>query len=97
MKIDTDRMTHGKEVAKRLRGTGQGGIPWMVILDAQGKALINADGPEGNIGCPVQPQERAHFMEMVKTTRTKLTDGDLSTLSEELQKFADKIMTARRR
>ena len=97
VKVDIDRMTHGKEVAKRLRGTERGGIPWMVILDAKGKALINADGPEGNIGCPVQPQERAHFMKMVETTRKKLNDGDLSILAAELQKFADKIMAARRR
>ena len=90
-------MTNGKEVASRLRGTDRGGIPWMVILDSDAKALINADGPEGNIGCPVQPEERAHFIQMVEKTRDKITDDGVKTIAEELQKFADKIMTARRR
>jgi len=97
LKIDTDRMVNGKEVAKRLRGTDRGGIPWMVILDSDSKALINADGPEGNIGCPVQPEERAHFIKMVKMTRDKITDTGVKTITEELQKFADKIMAGRRR
>ena len=47
VKIDTDRMTNGEEVAKRLRKGEGGGIPWMVILDGKGTALINSDGPGG--------------------------------------------------
>lgn len=90
-------MTNGKEVAKRLRGTERGGIPWMVILDSSGKGLINADGPEGNIGCPVQPQEQAHFIHMIEATRDKNSEKDVQVISAELKKFADKIMAARRR
>jgi len=92
LKIDTDRMTLGKEVAKRLRGTEKGGIPWMVILDGDGKALIDADGPDGNIGCPVQPGERTHFLKMITTTRNKLSTEDVAIISSELTKFGDKIL-----
>jgi len=97
LKIDTDRMTHGKEVAARIRGTERGGIPWMVILDGSGKKLITGDGPEGNIGCPVSEGERAHFIEMIGKTRSKLDDAQVAGIASHLQAFADKIMAARRR
>ncbi len=91
LKIDTDRHLHGKEVAKSLRGDRGGGIPWMVITDSTGKELITGDGPGGNIGCPVSDAERAHFIEMVKASRTRITDAELQTLTEELAAFAKTI------
>lgn len=97
LKIDTDRMTLGKEVAQRLRGTEKGGIPWMVILDGDGKALIDADGPEGNVGCPVSPAERKHFMKMISSTRSKLSTEEVAAISGELDRFGDKILEARKR
>ena len=97
LKIDTDRMTHGKRVAERLRGQARGGIPWMVILNGDGDKLITADGPEGNIGCPVSAAERAHFIAMVQKTRQKLTDPEVDQITSRLQAFADKIMAARKR
>ena len=43
LKIDTTAMQHGAEVAKRLRKSRtNGGIPWMVILDAEGEELISS-------------------------------------------------------
>lgn len=92
LKIDTDRMTHGKEVAARIRGKQRGGIPWMVILDGKGKTLITGDGPEGNIGCPVSAGERAHFIEMLQKTKNLLNDSQMAILTAQLQKFAVKIM-----
>jgi hypothetical protein len=89
-KIDTDRMTHGAEVAKKLRGESGGGIPWIVILDATGKQLVTSDGPKGNVGCPVQPEEVAWFMSMVKQTRQRITDEDFTALGEHLETFARK-------
>ncbi|MGE4618251.1 MAG: hypothetical protein AAEJ04_00420 [Planctomycetota bacterium] len=97
LKIDTDRMTNGKEVAARIRGEQRGGIPWIVILDGDAKKLITGDGPEGNIGCPVSEGERAHFIKMIQATRKKLTDSQVAQITTHLQAFADKIMSARRR
>ena len=88
-------MTGGKEVAARIRGKNTGGIPWMVILDGDGKALITGDGPEGNIGCPVAPEERAHFIDMIGKTRNKLTDKQVENIKTQLQGFADRITSAR--
>lgn len=93
LKIDTDRMTGGKEVALRLRGTEKGGIPWMVILDAEGKALITSDGPDGNIGCPVEKSGRRHFMKMIGRTQQHMDMNDIVALTAELDKFGEEVLS----
>ncbi len=96
LKIDQDRMTNGKKVAAKLRVGRSGGIPWMVILDAGGKELITSDGPKGNCGCPVQPHEIAHFIDMLETTRRTLSDSDIATVKKSLDSFAEKILGKQR-
>ena len=91
LKIDTDRHLNGEAVAKALRGDRSGGIPWSVITDAKGAELVASDGPGGNIGCPVTEAERAHFMDMVRRTRVRITDEQLVTLEAELAAFAKSI------
>lgn len=76
IKIDVDRMEGGRDVAARLRGSESGGIPWIVFQDGAGKALINSDGPEGNIGYPVQEAEIAHFVRMLETVGVPESDRD---------------------
>ena len=66
VKIDQSQMFNGQSVAKRLRKSRAGGIPWMVILDAEGKELISSDGPQGNCGYPLEPHEIAHFLSMLR-------------------------------
>ena len=43
-------------------------MPWMVILDGDGKEMITSVGPEGNVGCPVQPAEIDHFVTMIQSS-----------------------------
>ena len=43
-------------------------MPWMVILDGDGKELITSVGPEGNVGCPVQPAEVDYFVTMIESS-----------------------------
>ena len=64
VKIDS-RMQNSKQVIDRLRKERQGGIPWMTILDADGKELVTSDGPKGNVGCPVRDHEIDWFLKMV--------------------------------
>ena len=66
--IDTVEMEKGADVAMRLRGE-DGGIPWSVILDADGNTLISSDGPDGNIGYPMNEGEIDYFMEMLRVAR----------------------------
>jgi hypothetical protein len=91
LEIDTERMVHGTRVEATLTGGEKKGYPWSVILDAEGKALIDSDGPAGNIGCPVTAAEAAHFMDMLKTTRQRLTDDELAVIRAEHDAFAEPI------
>jgi len=90
-------MTGGKELAAKLRGSDAGGIPWMVILDTDQKKLITSDGPDGNIGCPVQPAEVAHFMAMVEKTARNMTEADRTQVQKLLEANAERIRAARGR
>lgn len=86
VKIDQDRMVGGKEFAAKIREGKPGGIPWFVFLDADGKALITSDGPDGNIGFPVQDNEIAHWLNMFKQTAKKIKPAELETMKQELLK-----------
>lgn len=97
VKIDTDRMTHGSEVLKEYRKTDTGGIPWCVILDANGKALVTSDGPKGNIGYPYEPHEIEFFLAMLKQTMRKLDATQLDQIEVALRKSRTDIEAARKR
>ena len=97
LKIDTDRMKAGEEVARQLRGKRTGGIPWMVILEPSGDELVTSDGPGGNVGCPMQKEEIEWFMTMLGKTRSRLTAKDLHKIEEALKAYADKVYPRRRR
>lgn len=84
VKIDTARMSGGEEIEKRLRQNGEGGIPWIVILDSSAKELITSDGPKGNIGCPVFEHEIEHFMVMLERTRQRIGKEDLARLRQKI-------------
>ncbi len=86
VKIDVDRMTGAKTIEKKHRGE-MGGIPFFVILDSSGKTLADSKGPNGkNVGFPVEPQEIAHFIDIVrKTTPRRLTDEQIETLEDGLK------------
>ena len=96
LKVDTDRMAGGKALAMKLRGM-QGGIPWMVILDDKGKRLTTSDGPQGNAGYPAEPEEIAHFMEMLKATKQRITAEELQAVEATLKKNAEQILGRRQR
>lgn len=88
LKIDTDRMTGGAELLKQLRTAAglkeQGGIPWFVFLDADGRVLTTSEGPKGNTGFPYADEEVAHFVTMLQSTCKKLGAPEIAQLREEL-------------
>ena len=88
IKIDVERDANGEAVAKRLRGERRGGIPWMVVLDADGEELVSSDAPTGNIGCPVQPEEVAWFAEMIRRSAIRLEAADVAAIEAELEAYA---------
>lgn len=88
LKIDTDRMTGGKELLKRYNATAAGGIPWFVFLDGKGQAVIDSVGPKGNVGFPYEDAEVEHFVKMLQTAKRKLTDADIELLRKSLARPA---------
>jgi uncharacterized protein YyaL (SSP411 family) len=90
VKIDVDRMDNGKDVLETYCKK-QGGIPWTVILNSQGKALATSDGPKGNIGYPYEPEEIEHFIGMVKQTARKLNATQIEQVAEALRKSRAEI------
>ena len=90
VKIDLSEMENGTEVAKRLRKSRTGGIPWMVILDGNGKELVSSDGPEGNCGYPLRPHEVDHFLNMLRTTSTRIDEKQLVKIKSALDEYREK-------
>ncbi|MBI4586811.1 MAG: hypothetical protein HY717_22580 [Planctomycetes bacterium] len=78
-------------MAKKVRFPENAGIPWMAILDADGKTLITSDGPKGNIGFPVEPHEIEHFLAMIRKTAKNLGADELSGLDQVLRETARKL------
>ncbi|MDA7928553.1 hypothetical protein N9B54_01215 [Mariniblastus sp.] len=66
--IATDKMEGGQAMFDEMKKGRSGGMPWMVILDGDGKELITSVGPEGNVGCPVQPAEVDYFVTMIESS-----------------------------
>lgn len=88
-------MDDGADLAAELRGGASGGIPWSVILDAQGNALITADGPEGNMGCPAVPHEIEHFCAMLDATRRHMSEEDRTIIERELRIYGASLTRPR--
>jgi hypothetical protein len=84
VKIDFDRAPGASDLAKRYQ-TKDEGLPWIAIVDADGKAITNATGPEGNVGFPAKPSEYAHFKTMLDKAKRHLTDGDIAALIASLE------------
>jgi len=93
--IDQDRMKDGKQLAEELRKGRRGGIPWMVILDGDGREVITSDGPKGNCGCPAQPHEIDHFLTMVDKTRRHMSDADRAVLEHDLRAYGAELTRPR--
>lgn len=89
--IDVDRDTGGKAVNERLKGKRNGGLPWMVILDGEGKEIVtsNAEPKGANIGGPVSPEECAWFGTMLARSRgDKISAADVEAILADLEEYA---------
>ena len=84
LKIDLDGMTGAKELLAHYKGNNQGGIPWFVLLDANGKAVVTSDGPQGNIGFPATDLEIDHFVTMLRAAQRRLSTAEIDELRRSL-------------
>ena len=89
LKIDVERMINTEQVQRRFLPTGQGGgLPWMVVVDSKGTAMVTSFGLRGNVGFPVEPFEIAHFVDMLKKTAKRMTTADIRSVEAALQASA---------
>ena len=87
IKIDTDRMTGGKDLLQKYQTSG--GIPWYAVLSPGGKVLATSDlKPGNNIGFPTEPEEVAHVVKILTDGRKRMTDGQVATLRDSFTKAA---------
>jgi thioredoxin-related protein len=95
LKIDTDRMTHGKDVMSKYRPSESGGIPWYAILDPKGERLATSDllnGPNRNIGYPAVPKEIDAFMSLIEGQSRRIEPAQIARLRRELETAGAKII-----
>jgi hypothetical protein len=87
VRMDSSRAKRGDEVMRTYHRTKGQGIPWIVILDADGVALGDSDGKDGkNFGFPSAPTEIDRFIRLVGETAPRLTAADLEQLRSDLQR-----------
>ncbi len=90
-------MTGGQELGDKLQRGRVAGLPWLVILDADGKELISSNNEEGkNIGSPAADWEVAHFMKMMRQTRQHMSNDDIAGLEKDLNIHAERILNPTR-
>ncbi len=63
----------------------------MIITDSEGNELTTSDGPGGNVGCPVTEDERAWFIEMLKSTAIRVTPEERAQVEAALAKYAETL------
>ncbi|MBA2115353.1 thioredoxin family protein [Bremerella alba] len=86
LKMD-DRWTGANEIMDNIEDPkNRGGVPWVAILDSDGKMLTNSNSSDGNIGFPSSEKGIAHFMTMLNDSKIRLTKEDLQTLKIGLKK-----------
>lgn len=90
--ISTGKQRNAVSVIQRVRPDYKtGGVPWMVVLDAQGERLITGDGPEGNCGFPYKPHEIAWFRTMLEKTSERLGDSEIDAIVAANEAFVEKL------
>lgn len=93
VKLDVSRDDGIKALRERYPEGDQGGVPWYVLLDGDGKALANSNRPragddagdEGtNIGYPSDPADADHFVAMLRRAAPAMPGATLESLRGKL-------------
>lgn len=87
IKLDR-RMVNATEIKKKY-GARFDTIPWMVILSPTGELIIDGMSPQGNIAFPRADFQTAHFKKMLTSTSENLSETEISSLLESLDKLAN--------
>ncbi|WP_461450998.1 thioredoxin family protein [Mucilaginibacter sp.] len=84
----------GIDVMKSFNGDPNGGIPFWVVIDANGKAIGNSYKPpvgggaataKDNVGCPAEADEVAYFASLLSSS-SKLTGEQIAVITNRFLK-----------
>lgn len=80
------RWTGAKDIMEELRDGAEGGIPWFVVLDAQGEKLATSNDPNTgkNIGFPSSPGGRKHLANILNATCQRMTEAEVQSLVDAI-------------
>lgn len=67
----------------------------LVLQRRKVAVLATADGPQGNVGCPMSKAERSHFIGMLKSANLSFTEEELQLLADELHAYAREVVGER--
>ncbi len=81
----TSRDLNGQAVAEEVTNKRLVGVPFSASYNADGKRLIDSNGPTGNIGFMSGYESKRHFRKMLDTVRQVLTDAEVNTLLDSLE------------
>ena len=85
VKFWRDHDARSDAVIQRIRAGKPGGIPWVAILDGNGKVLATGNDTAGkNLGFPNKPEGIASFMKMISSTTRRITSKQLADLEWSL-------------
>ena len=88
--VDTENTPGGEAVYEKYC-TKPGGIPWFLIMDADGKVLATSDKDGANIGYPARGPEIDHFMFMIKSTNKDADPIKIAKLETIVRNAAAKL------
>ncbi len=80
----------GEQMMAKLGGDVNGGVPFIVFMDAKGQMIVNSLRPVvgqangENVGYPATPEEIDWFMKMLRKSAVSLTDGEAQTVESWL-------------
>ena len=83
--INQGTLADGKALREKLAGTpNSGGVPWFAFVDGDGKVLVNALSPKGNVGYPYTGEEMGYFVGLLRSV-PQLSASEIAVMERELQ------------
>ncbi len=84
VKVDVEEMSDGEALMDGY-APGYRGVPFLVILDADGRVLADSFAPNGrNIGSPIQEWEIEYWNQMMRQTARRITGDEIEYMARTL-------------
>jgi hypothetical protein len=83
--VDFREVANGFALLLRLRNSRYDGVPWIAILEPDGRVVTTSDRPSGkNAGFSVKPEGIRDFMQMLRKGIKRMTPAQLAQIENKL-------------